>query len=81
MRLNRYTKTRGELAARRLSELAYALYCDTDPLEIHEYEDENGDPKYALRGMIEENDLTFEDLGRVLESFAAEIYEEEDEDE
>lgn len=80
MRLNRYTKARGEMAANRISETAYALYCDTDPLEIHEYEDANGDPKYALRGMLNEDDLTFEELGRVLESFAAEIYEE-DEDE
>lgn len=77
MKLNRYTKNRGEMAANRLSETAYALYSDSDPLEIHEYEDANGDPKYALRGLIHADDLTFEAMEETLESFAAEIYEEE----
>lgn len=78
MKLNRYTKAAGELAARRLSKTAWDIYCGTDPLEVHEYDDDNGDEcLYALRGMLNEDSLTFEDLNRILESYAAEIYGED----
>ena len=80
MKLNGFTKRNGELAARRLSATAWELYCDTDPLEIHEYDDANGDAYlYALRGTLNEDGLTFEDLNRILESYAAEIYGEDEE--
>lgn len=75
---NRFTNreaSRGELAARRLSKKAFTLYSNADPLDIYELdvynsEKEENEKRYYIRGMIDADDMTFEELQQTLEDCA-----------
>ena len=65
MRFSPQKKIDGELACRRLSEKAKKFYDGTDPLDVFEYQDDNGDKRYAIRGIIDAFNLSFEELDKM----------------
>lgn len=69
MKFYKYMKINGELACRNLSDKAYKVYCDTEPLNIYEYETD--EKLYAFDGALgSQEGLTFDELEAVLEAFA-----------
>ena len=60
-------KINGELTARGLSDKAKSFYNETDPLIVYEV---NG--CYFVRGIIEEYNLTFEELNDLFEAYQEE---------
>lgn len=65
-------KINGEMAVRSLSDKARAVYNDTDPLAVYEYE-QDGTKLYAYTGALGEGeDLTFEQLNQMFEDVADE---------
>ena len=57
-----YAKERAELAMRNLSKEADEYYAETSPLDVYEYEDEDGVKRYDVTGVNEASGLTFEEL-------------------
>jgi hypothetical protein len=70
----RTERNNGELACRQLSELASRVYRTTDPLDIIEVVDESDNKIYFVRGCIEADNLTFDELDKLLTDFGKEIY-------
>ena len=63
-------KENGELACRNLSEKAKEVYDGTDPLDVYEYVNSDGNKVYAYTGCYgNEYDLSFEELQENLEGF------------
>lgn len=70
--MKNYTRretVRGELAARDLSRKARDVYNHTDPLKIFERETDGG-TLYDVRGLIDGDGLTFDELQKVIEEYA-----------
>ena len=76
MKLTNRMKTAGELAIRRMTEKAQQGYYDTDPLDVFEYETEQG-TRYAVKNSdgITTWNFTFEGLQDYLESW---VWDEEE---
>lgn len=83
---NNNTKVAGELAMRAASFEAWKFYVSTEPLQVYEYETEDG-KRYAYEGVFGENDgMTFEELQNLFEEIQNELdgleeYEEEEDEE
>lgn len=81
MRIEKNWKSFGDVKThlRRtdLSEKALNEYSATDPLNIYEEVLEDGSYIYHLRGCVDADDLTSEELNSLLESMADEDLEEE----
>lgn len=59
-----------------LSDEAYRIYINSDPCEIYEHEDEDGNCTYSVEGILSRSNMSEEDVNSLLLSLA-----EEDEDE
>ena len=59
-------KKRTELDVRHLSDKARRFYENTDPLDIYVCE-VDGEMLYSVRGVLEEDDLSFEELEEIFE--------------
>ena len=57
-----------------LTDNAYDAYSGTDPLDILEYEDEDGNFTYSFRGAIVAVDLSADSVNRLLEELFDECY-------
>ncbi len=81
-----YAKERAELAMRYLSKEADEYYAGTSPLDVYEYEDEDGVKRYDVTGANEASGLTFEELDELFRDSRAAVlegmkeWEDEDED-
>ena len=72
-------KVAGELAVRGLSDKARKFYNDADPLEVYEYQDDDGNKLYAYDGAYGYSDgLTFSELEEYFEALQGEIDNEVD---
>lgn len=71
-------KIAAELSLRSLSKKAFDFYTDTDPLDVYEYETEDG-TRYDVTGCFTYTGLTFKELEQEFEMLAEEFVEEEDE--
>ena len=60
-----YVKTRLSL-----TDKAYDVYSGTCPLDIIEVEDEEGNCTYSMRGALEADDLTADEVNEYLEELA-----------
>lgn len=59
----------GQMAMRYASSKAFEAYSETDPLEVYEYENMDGEKMYAYKDVDGITDgLTFEELERELEN-------------
>lgn len=58
----------------RMTKAAEEVYNNSDPLVIKEYETDDGF-RYKLEGIIERDDLTAEDVNRLLEEYRKEYWE------
>lgn len=78
-------KSAGELACRRLSEKAQTVYNESQPFDVFEYENFEGEKVYAYTGVFGAKDgMTFEELEEDLEDLydaLAECYDEEEDEE
>lgn len=72
MKLTNRMKLDGEIAARSLSEGAADFYNNADPLTLYEYDTDTG-KRYTLTGVIERQDLTFDEVDEVLRSCGEEL--------
>lgn len=70
MNIKQYGNTKTKLS---LTERAYDIYRDTDPLDIWEVEDEDGNCTYSIRGAIEADDLTADEVSEYIEVLADEL--------
>ena len=78
-------KINGELACRNLSAKADGVYSTSDPLEVYEVSEKEytGDEctgyknTYYVRGIIDADDLSFDELNELFEEFADEVKEVE----
>lgn len=78
MKKTQIMRVAGELAARKLSGKAFELYRNSDPCSIYEYENMDGEKRYAYSfGDAEEENLTFDELNETFESIYDEIGFEE----
>lgn len=59
-----------------LTDKAYAFYCDADPMSIYERETDEGF-RYALRGFVDCNNLTAEQVNATLEELFDECNNED----
>lgn len=59
----------GEKACRNLSELAESVRCNSD-IYVYEIENDEGETLYCIRGIVDRDDMSFEDLDEILCSFA-----------
>ena len=50
-----------------LTDKAFDAYSACDPLDILEYEDEDGNYTYALHGALERDNLTVDEVNKMLE--------------
>lgn len=76
--MKRYTiseKQRGELAVLGLSKKAQTFYNETDPLAVFELETDNG-ARYDVRGFVDFDGLTFEELQAQFEELHDALEEE-----
>lgn len=65
-------KQNGELAVRSLSKKAQEGYCETDPLDVYEYKDENG-TFYAVKDADGTTDgMSIKELEQCLEGWCIE---------
>ena len=72
-------KVNGELACRSLSEKAKDFYNGCSPLDVYEYEDNEGNKLYAYDGVLGPSyDLSFEELNEVFEELNEEFENLED---
>ena len=71
-------KVAGEIAVRYLSEKAYRNYSGADPLSVYEYTNADDETVYAASGIVEADDITKEELERLLEGLEPEEEDEED---
>lgn len=72
-------RLKAEAALRTMSKKAFDCYSQTSPLEIFEYETEDG-TRYGMRGAFNGEDYTLEYIEELFESLADDIAEEEDDD-
>ena len=68
MKLTNRMKVAGELAVRKMNDVAQDGYYGTDPLELYEYEDEE-ELRYAIKTERVIDGLTFEEAEAYLGSF------------
>lgn len=82
--MRKFTKTEkinGEYACRNLSAKADEIYSASDPLDVYEVSERlyTGDEytgcknTYFVRGIIDADELTFEELNELFEDFADEM--------
>ena len=63
MKYTQSMKAAGEQAMLHMSSKALAFYDETDPLNVYEYENEDGETRYAYTGCFgEKNGLTGAEL-------------------
>lgn len=74
----RYGDTRTDLT---LTEKAQKVYNVTDPIDIYEREEDDDVFVYTMRGVIEKDDLSADDVNQILEEFADEVFADKDDDE
>ena len=78
-RCTQQEKADGEISARGLSQKAWTLYVETEPLDIYSYKNDEGNWRNAIRGVLGDiDDLTFWELEKYLESMYDELYGEEE---
>ena len=74
MKFTANEKSNGEMAVRLLSEKAKNIYNNTDPLNVYEYEDQEGNKAYAYDGCLGEcSGLSLEELDSDLSCMFDEI--------
>lgn len=78
-RCTKKEKADGEISARGLSQKAWTLYVETEPLDIYSYKNDEGNWRNAILGALGDiDDLTFWELEKYLESMYDELYGEEE---